>query len=450
MKLTFKKTIAGLLCLSMIPAMMTGCKKKTTTYSHTDFAMGTVTNITLYGTSDNLEQTEQKIINMEKKLEKQQLSWRLKSSQVSKINEELEKNNGKTKVTGSLKGWLQQAIKISQDSYADGRNTVDPTIGALTKLWDFESSNPKVPDANKIKKVINDDLSENSQHVTVKDNGEILACDKDTKIDLGAYGKGIGTDEAIKLIKKDKEITGAMVALGGSIAIYGEKSDGSDWNVGIQDPNGQDGEVLGGVKVKSGTSISTSGDYEKYFTDKKTGKRYFHILDSKTGYSVKTDIRSCTIICDSGLNADGLSTACFSLGVKKSQKLLKKYNAKAVFVDNSKEALSCIRQNLEKTHLADRAIVIGQDCAGAIHALDAKKMHFDIIFMDPPYQLNAEKEVLTAIADSKIADEDTQIIIEATLDREFSEDELAGFDVVRVKEYKTNKHIFLQKSSREA
>ena len=124
--------------------------------------------------------------------------------------------------------------------------------------------------------------------------------------------------------------------------------------------------------------------------------------------------------------------------------------AKAVFVDNSKEALSCIRQNLEKTHLADRAIVIGQDCAGAIHALDAKKMNFDIIFMDPPYQLNAEKEVLTAIADSKIADEDTQIIIEATLDREFSEDELACFDVVRVKEYKTNKHIFLQKSSREA
>ena len=224
---------------------------------------------------------------------------------------------------------------FSQDSYADGRNTVDPTIGALTKLWDFESSDPKVPDANKIKKAISGDLSENSQHVTVKDNGEILACDKNTKIDLGAYGKGIGTDEAIKMIKKDKEITGAMVALGGSIVVYGEKSDGSDWNVGIQDPNGKDGEVLGGIKVKSGTSISTSGDYEKTFTDKKTGKRYFHILDSKTGYSVKTDIRSCTIICNSGLNADGLSTACFSLGVKKSQKLLKKYNAKAVFVDKN-------------------------------------------------------------------------------------------------------------------
>lgn len=60
-----------------------------------------------------------------------------------------------------------------------------------------------------------------------------------------------------------------MVALGGSIAVYGEKSDGSDWNVGIQDPNGKDGEVLGGVKVKSGTSISTSGDYEKHLQIKR-------------------------------------------------------------------------------------------------------------------------------------------------------------------------------------
>ena len=77
-----------------------------------------------------------------------------------KNQSELEQNNGKTKVTGNLKNWLQQAIKISQDSYADGRNTVDPTIGALTKLWDFESSDPKVPDANKIKKAISGDLSE--------------------------------------------------------------------------------------------------------------------------------------------------------------------------------------------------------------------------------------------------------------------------------------------------
>ena len=59
----------------------------------------------------------------------------------------------------------------------------------------------------------------------------------------------------------------------------------------------------------------------------------FHILDPKTGYSVETDITSCTIICDSGINSDGLSTACFAMGPEKSQELLKKYNASAIFVD---------------------------------------------------------------------------------------------------------------------
>ena len=122
----------------------------------------------------------------------------------------------------------------------------------------------------------------------------------------------------------------------------------------------------------------------------------------------------------------------------------------AVFVENGRRVLNCIKDNLQTTRLFSQARVMECDVLSALTRLEREKEPFDIIFMDPPYQLNAEKEVLTAIADSKIADEDTQIIIEATLDREFSEDELACFDVVRVKEYKTNKHIFLQKSSREA
>ena len=119
--------------------------------------------------------------------------------------------------------------------------------------------------------------------------------------------------------------------------------------------------------------------------------------------------------------------------------------AKAVFVDNSKEALSCIRQNLEKTHLADRAIVIGQDCAGAIHALDAKKMHFDIIFMDPPYGKGLEFQVLEALQGTTLVDEDTQIIIEESLDVTWERPEELGYEIIKVKKYKTNQHVFLKK-----
>lgn len=332
-KKVIKIIVTGLLAATGLTAF--GCQRKPESYSHTDFAMGTVTNVTLYGTSNSLDKIEQNLIAKVKEVENEQISWRIKDSQLAKINAALPKK-GETVVNEPLKSWLSTALEISRDSNADGRNTVDPSIGQLTQLWDFESENPKVPSAEKIKQVIQGDLSENSYHVTIKKNGELLACDTNTKFDLGAFGKGIGTDEIKKLLKEEKEVTGAMAALGGSIYVYGEKPDKTSWNVGIQDPSGQDGEVLGSIKVKGDTFISTSGDYEKFFVDKKTGKKYFHILDSKTGYPVETDITSCTIVCDSGINSDGLSTACFSLGVKKSQELLKKYNAKAIFVDKKK------------------------------------------------------------------------------------------------------------------
>lgn len=321
------------LFMSAVVALLTitGCERQTESYSHTDFAMGTVTNVTLYGTGD-LEEKEKNIIEEVKDLE-DTISWRIENSQLSKINQELKDNNGKAKATGDMKDWISRALQISRDSYSDGRNTVDPTIGALTQLWDFESDDPKVPSESSIQKALQGNLAVNSSQTTIDEDGTITAENPNTVLDFGAFGKGIGTDVVKEILEKDDEISGAMVALGGSIYVYGEKPDGEDWNVGIQTPSRGSGEILGTIRTKGDTSISTSGDYEKYFTDEATGKTYFHILDSKTGYSVETDITSCTIIADSGLDCDGLSTACFAVGPEKSQELLKKYDAAAIFVD---------------------------------------------------------------------------------------------------------------------
>ena len=68
----------------------------------------------------------------------------------------------------------------------------------------------------------------------------------------------------------------------------------------------------------------------------KDGVRYHHILDPSTGYPADSGLISVTIVCDNGLLSDGLSTACFILGLEKSQSLLEKYNAEAVFVDKDK------------------------------------------------------------------------------------------------------------------
>lgn len=114
---------------------------------------------------------------------------------------------------------------------------------------------------------------------------------------------------------------------------------------------------------------------------------------------------------------------------------------KAVFVENAKKACTCIQDNLNFTHLAQQAVVMETDALTAIRRLCGKGV-FDIVFMDPPYQKGLEAEVLSQLKTSDIIDEYTQIIVEASLMTDLSFVEDLGYDIVKVKKYKTNQHIF--------
>lgn len=116
----------------------------------------------------------------------------------------------------------------------------------------------------------------------------------------------------------------------------------------------------------------------------------------------------------------------------------------AVFVENSKEAVSCIKYNLKFTHLEDAAVLMECDALTAINRLNGKGV-FDIIFMDPPYRHDYEKNVLMALKKSDIADEYTTIIFEAALDTDISYIEKEGYEIEKIKKYKTNMHVFVHK-----
>ena len=118
----------------------------------------------------------------------------------------------------------------------------------------------------------------------------------------------------------------------------------------------------------------------------------------------------------------------------------------AVLVENNPKAVSCIRENLKTTKLEDRALVMACDVLTALKRLEGKGKRFDIIFMDPPYHKGLESEALRFLAFSDLIHEDTVLITEAALDTEFKEDEIPGLTMTRVKEYKTNKHVFFKKS----
>lgn len=119
--------------------------------------------------------------------------------------------------------------------------------------------------------------------------------------------------------------------------------------------------------------------------------------------------------------------------------------AEAVFIDNGSRQISCIRDNLNTTKLTETAEVLGCDVLSGLKLLAGKNRRFDYIFMDPPYNHGLERQVMEALWDSSLADGDTVIIVEASLETEFSWAGPMGYEIIRNKEYKTNRHVFLKK-----
>ena len=116
----------------------------------------------------------------------------------------------------------------------------------------------------------------------------------------------------------------------------------------------------------------------------------------------------------------------------------------AVFVEKNPKACTCIRENLSFTKLTDGGKLLNMDVLQALRSLEGGEP-FDCIFMDAPYEQHLEQPVLEYLADSTLADENTLIVVEEDLHTDFSYVEDLGYQLVRSKEYKTNKHVFLKK-----
>ena len=148
------------------------------------------------------------------------------------------------------------------------------------------------------------------------------------EIDLGGIAKGY-TSGRVMEVMKSYGIKSAVINLGGNAHVLGNKTDGSQWKVGIQDPEDENG-YLGGVNVTD-KAIITSGGYERYFVDEDTGIKYHHIIDPKTGYSANNGLISVTIVSADSSLADGLSTSLFVLGTQDAISYCKEHCAEDGF-----------------------------------------------------------------------------------------------------------------------
>ncbi len=204
----------------------------------------------------------------------------------------------------------------------------DVTIAPLVDLWNFKNAT-FAPRADKISEVLNfvnyRDLVLSGETMSAKLNKAGQA------IDLGGIAKGYASDMFMEVFKRHG-VCCAFSNIGGNVSTLGAKPDGAPWRVGIRHPR-EEG-LLGTVET-FGEAVVTSGDYERFFIDG-AGKRCHHILNPNTGYPAEAGLISVTVVANSAMDADALSTAVFAAGLQKGAEILEKCPwAEAVLADTN-------------------------------------------------------------------------------------------------------------------
>lgn len=275
------------------------------------------------------------ISTLVRELDSKQLSRYTSGSEISRINSEAE-----TVLSDEMRDYITELLEVGDMS----GGKFDIALGAVSDLWSFNDS-PRVPSTDELTEALSRSGSDK-----LSLSGNTLTRADGCIVDLGSAGKGIALDK-VKSYLSDKKISSAVVSVGGSVLLYGKGS----FNVGVRDPWGEAGRSVMTVKLGAGC-VSTSGSYERCF--EQGGKRYHHILDPDTGLPVENGLVSVTVISDSGLLSDALSTACFVLGAEGGAKLAAKYGCEAIFITEDKKVICTDGIKPNVTVLADGYTVV--------------------------------------------------------------------------------------------
>ena len=203
---------------------------------------------------------------------------------------------------------LYELIKTGKKHSLNENSFLNIAIGPLIKLWKIGFTEAHVPDKESIENVL--ELLDPESIQLNEENKTVFLQKKGMEIDLGAIAKGYFADKVMEFFK-DHEAVSAMVDMGGNVLVHGDSpSDGSDWNVGIQNPFLPRGNVAALIKIRN-QSVVTSGIYERVL--EKEGSKYHHIFNSKTGYPMESNIASLTVVADRSLDCDIYTTELFGL-----------------------------------------------------------------------------------------------------------------------------------------
>ena len=197
---------------------------------------------------------------------------------------------------------LTEAQKLAE--LTDGG--FDATAGPLLELWGFYKDELNVPTSEELEETLK--LVDYRGLDLNPSTGTATLPDPDSRLDLGGIAKGFGVDKAIEVLKEGN-LEAGLVNAGGDIRGFGGPEGEASWKVGLQNPLKEDG-LLAGMELFL-SAVTTSGNYESFFTY--NGSKLAHIIDPNTGRPVE-DVLSVSVMTETAVRADGLSTAAFSQG----------------------------------------------------------------------------------------------------------------------------------------
>lgn len=208
----------------------------------------------------------------------------------------------------------EKRVKIDEESkvilkevervYKLSKGGFDITLRPLLEAWGFtEEGSERVPTAEELREALN-----KVDYSKVDIEGDYLTFDAPVeKVDTGAFLKGYAIAQA-KLLMEDMGIKSAFITSISSIETIGTKPGGAKWRIGIQNPSNPM-EILKIANLDD-KAMGVSGDYQTFVEI--DGKKYHHILSTKTGYPIR-DKKMVVVICEDGYTADLYSTAFFSM-----------------------------------------------------------------------------------------------------------------------------------------
>ena len=262
--------------------------------------MGTRFEITLVSTQEVANQYLNAAQGEIERIERLISSWDA-NSQTAEINRQA--GITPVKVAKELYDLIARSIEISKIT----QGAFDISYAALDPVWFFDGRMKAVPsEFERLKSVQNigfKDLVLNAKEQTV------YLPKKGMKIGFGAIGKGYAAD-ATKKLMKSLGVSSGIINASGDLTSWGKKPDGTDWQVGISNPENP-AKVFSWFPVRD-AAVATSGNYEKYVTLE--GKQYSHIMDPRTGIPV-SGIKSVTVFAPKAELADAFATAVFIMGI---------------------------------------------------------------------------------------------------------------------------------------